>query len=212
MMKIILLGPPGAGKGTQADALTKKLGVPAISTGNILREAVKRGTPIGVKAKAFMDAGELVPDEVIMGIIFERLSESDCQNGYILDGVPRTLVQAEALETQGITLDVVLLINISDDEIIERMSGRRTCTSCSATYHTISNPPRQEDVCDVCGAGLVTRKDDSADTVRNRLVTYHNETEPLIDYYRSKGILKTVGNIQGISEVTAAIFNVLGLQ
>jgi adenylate kinase len=159
-MKLILLGAPGAGKGTQAEVLSKKLGVPTISTGNILRAAVKNGTPIGLKAKAFMDAGALVPDEVIIGIMGERLAEADCAAGYILDGMPRTLPQAEALEAAGVAIDTALSIEISDDEIIERMSGRRSCPSCGATFHVKHAPPKAEDVCDTCGGGLTIRKDD----------------------------------------------------
>ena len=210
-MKMILLGPPGAGKGTQANALMKKLGVPAISTGDILRDAVERGTPTGLKAKSFMDAGELVPDEVIIGIIVDRLEMQDCKNGYILDGVPRTIVQAEALDARGIEIDIVLSIEISDDEIINRLSGRRACPDCKAIYHIEANPPKKDGACDVCGAVLIVRKDDVPDTIRNRLQVYHKETGPLKEYYKSQGKLITVDNIPGVDETTAAIFKALGI-
>jgi len=210
-MKMILLGPPGAGKGTQADALMKKLGIPAISTGDILRDAVKRKTPVGLKAKSLMDAGELVPDEVIIGIVIERISRQDCAGGYILDGVPRTLIQAEALDEQGIELDVVLSIEISDDEILERLGGRRACPDCNSIFHIESKPPEKDGVCDNCGAALIIRKDDEKETISNRLQAYHRDTEPLKEYYRSKGKLKTVDNIPGIAETTVAMFSVLGI-
>jgi len=210
-MKMILLGPPGAGKGTQAEALVKKLNIPAISTGDILRDAVARKTPIGLKAKGFMDAGELVPDEVIIGIVIDRLSRSDCNNGYILDGMPRTLVQAEALDEQGIDLDVVLSIEISDDEILERLGGRRACPDCNAIYHIVSKPPAAEGICDNCGTALIIRKDDKPETIRTRLQAYHKETAPLKEYYKSQGKLKSVNNIQGVAETTAAVLKVLGL-
>jgi len=210
-MKLIFLGAPGAGKGTQAEIVSKKLNIPTISTGNILRAAVKNQTPIGLKAKAYMDAGQLVPDDVIIGIVKERLAEPDCANGYILDGVPRTLVQAEALEDAGVDIDVVLLIDISDEEIVKRMTGRRTCLSCGATYHVISSPPKKEGVCDVCGGELTIRKDDEPETVRNRLAVYHRETEPLVEYYRGKNKLKVVPNRPTIEETTQEVFKVLGI-
>ena len=208
---MVLLGPPGAGKGSQAEVLTKKLSIPAISTGDILRDAVKRETPVGLEAKSYMDAGELVPDKVIIDIVIDRLSKQDCKDGFILDGVPRTAVQAQALNEQGIDIDVALSIEISDDEIIERLGGRRTCPECNNTYHIISNPPKKDGVCDNCGAALVIRKDDDKETIRNRLLTYHNETEPLKEYYKQQGKLKTVNNIPGITETTAAIFMTLGI-
>jgi len=210
-MKMVLFGPPGAGKGTQAEALMKKFGIPAISTGDILRDAVARKTPVGLKAKEFMDAGELVPDEVIIGIVIERISKQDCKNGYILDGVPRTLVQAEALEEQGIEVDVVLSIEISDEEILERLGGRRACPSCGSTHHIIYKPPSKEGICDNCGASLIIRKDDEQETIRNRLQAYHNETSPLKEYYMSHGKLKKVDSVRGIAETTAEVFKVLNL-
>ena len=192
-MKIILLGAPGAGKGTQAEIISKKLGIPTISTGNILRAAVKAGTPIGLEAKSYMDAGKLVPDEVIIGIIQERLAQSDCANGFILDGVPRTIAQAEALDAHGIHFDAVLSLEIADSVIEARMTGRRTCHTCGATYHIVAAPPQQEGVCDKCGGELEQRKDDQPETVKHRLEVYHNETEPLKDYYQAHGVLMSLG-------------------
>ena len=208
-MKLILLGAPGAGKGTQAEILCDRLEIPTISTGNILRAAVKNGTPTGLKAKAFMDAGQLVPDEVIIGIISERLQEDDCKNGYILDGVPRTIAQAEALEKAGILFDAVVSIEISDGTIMNRMSGRRVCESCGASYHVVAVPPKQEGVCDRCGGKLVQRKDDAPETVKSRLDVYHQETEPLKDFYAKRNLLKTVENQSTVEATTAAILKVL---
>lgn len=210
-MKLILLGPPGAGKGTQAEILSKDLAIPTISTGNILRAAVKAGTPIGRKAKAFMDAGKLVPDAVIIGIIRERLEEADCTNGFILDGVPRTIGQAEALDRHGVSFDRVLSIEISDQEIEQRMSGRRVCSGCGAPYHVAAKPPKVEGVCDACGGALVQREDDKAETVRRRLAVYHEETEPLKDYYQAKGILVPVDNQPTIEATTRVIVEALGI-
>lgn len=210
-MKLILLGAPGAGKGTQADILSRLLGIPTISTGNILRAAVKNGTPVGLKAKAYMDAGALVPDEVIIGIIAERLAEPDCAGGYILDGVPRTIPQAEAMEKGGIGIDCAVSIEVADKVIIERMSGRRTCPNCGASFHVVSNPPKQDGVCDTCGAALTIRKDDAPETVRARLETYHRETEPLKAFYEARGKLRSVDNQPTIEATTAAIRKVLGI-
>ena len=210
-MKLILLGAPGAGKGTQADILSAKLGIPTISTGNILRAAVKAGTPIGLKAQSYMQAGQLVPDEVIIGIMRERLQESDCANGYILDGVPRTIAQAEALVAGGVDIDVALSIEIADEVIVERMSGRRTCPDCGASYHVVNSPSRVEGVCDKCGAQLTIRKDDEPEVVKARLVTYHKETEPLKDFYAKLGKLKTVDNQPSIAQTSEEIFRVLGI-
>ena len=209
-MKLILLGAPGAGKGTQAEILCKELNIPTISTGNILRAAIKNGTPTGLKAKSFMDAGKLVPDEVIIGIITERLAEEDCKNGYILDGVPRTIAQAEAMEKAGIVFDAVVSIEISDETIMERMSGRRVCESCGASYHVVAVPPKQEGVCDSCGGKLVQRKDDAPETVKARLEVYHKETEPLKDFYAQRGLLKSVENQPTVAATSQAILHVLG--
>ena len=209
-MKLILLGAPGAGKGTQAEILSKELQIPTISTGNILRAAIKNGTPTGLKAKSFMDAGKLVPDEVIIGIITERLAEEDCSSGYILDGVPRTIAQAEALEKAGITFDAVVSIEISDEAIMQRMSGRRVCEDCGASYHLVAVPPKQEGVCDNCGGKLVQRKDDAPETVKARLEVYHRETEPLKGFYEVRGVLKPVENASSVEETSRAILRVLG--
>ena len=210
-MKLILLGAPGAGKGTQAEILSKKMNIPTISTGNILRAAMKNGTPVGLKAKEYVEKGALVPDEVIIGIIKERLAEPDCANGFILDGVPRTIPQAEALENGGVGIDCALSIEVEDSVIVERMSGRRTCPDCGASFHVVSNPPKTEGVCDACGAALVIRKDDAPETVKARLETYHAETEPLKAFYEARGKLKTVDNQPTIEATTAEIVRALGL-
>ena len=204
-MRLILLGAPGAGKGTQAEILSRELGIPTISTGNILRAAMKAGTEVGLKAKSYVDSGKLVPDDVIIGIIRERLAEPDCKNGYILDGVPRTIPQAQTMEDMGIDIDCALSIEIGDDTFIRRMSGRRTCKNCSQTFHIVNNPPKVEGVCDACGGELTIRKDDAPETVRARLETYHRETEPLKAFYEDRGKLRTVENQPSIEETTAAI-------
>ena len=211
-MKMILLGAPGAGKGTQAEILNKELGIPTISTGNILRAAVKNGTPTGLKAKEYMDAGKLVPDEVIIGVITERLQEEDCAKGYILDGVPRTIAQAEALEKAGIAFDAVVSIEISDEEIMERMGGRRVCEACGSSYHVVAVPPKQEGICDACGGKLVQRKDDDPETVLSRLAVYHKATEPLKAFYTERGLLKAVdGNSDTVPGTNKAILSALGI-
>jgi len=209
-MKLILLGAPGAGKGTQADILKKQLNIPTISTGNILRAAVKNGTPTGLKAKEYMDAGKLVPDEVIIGVISERLQEADCAGGYILDGVPRTIAQAEALEKAGIKFDAVVALEVPDEKIIGRMGGRRVCEACGASYHIVNVPPKKEGVCDVCGGKLVQRKDDDPETVKSRLTEYHKTTEPLKDFYAARGVLKVVEDQPSVEAITAAVLKVLG--
>lgn len=210
-MRLILLGAPGAGKGTQAEILSRILNVPTISTGNILRAAIKNGTPVGLQAESYINAGKLVPDEVIIGIIKERLAEADCKNGYILDGVPRTIPQAEAMEKMGIAIDCALSIEAEDHVIVKRMSGRRTCKDCSATFHVVSNPPKAEGKCDFCGGELTVRKDDAEETVKARLETYHRDTEPLKAFYEARGVLKTVENQPSIEATTAAIKKELGL-
>ena len=210
-MKLILLGAPGAGKGTQAEILSRMLNIPTISTGNILRAAMKNGTPVGLRAKEYVENGKLVPDDVIIGIVNERLAEPDCSNGYILDGMPRTIPQAEALEECGIDIDCALSIEIADEVIVERMSGRRTCRECSQTFHIISNPPQKEGVCDFCGGELTIRKDDAPETVKARLETYHKETEPLKAFYEAKGKLKSVDNQPTIEATTEVIKAALGI-
>ena len=210
-MKLILLGAPGAGKGTQAEILSKKLGIPTISTGNILREAIKNQTETGLKAKAYMDNGQLVPDDVIIGIVSERLAQADCAKGYILDGMPRTIPQAAALEERGIHFDAVVSIEILDEVIESRMTGRRVCGSCGASYHITANPPKVDGVCDSCGGALTIRKDDNAETVKNRLQVFHAETEPLKDFYAKLGILKLVEGNQPIEGATQDILVALGM-
>ena len=210
-MKLILLGAPGAGKGTQADILSKKLNIPTISTGNMLRAAISNGTAVGMEAKSYMDKGQLVPDSVIIGIVKERLAEPDCAKGFILDGMPRTIPQAEALRDNGIDFDAVVSLEISDDEIVERMSGRRVCPKCGATFHVVSNPPKTEGVCDACGEALIIRPDDAPETVQSRLDVYHAQTEPLKDFYAKLGNLRSVENAGSIEAVSQAIFRALGI-
>ena len=207
-MNLILLGAPGAGKGTQAEKICEKLSIPAISTGNMLREAMANGTKMGLKAKSFIDAGKLVPDEVVIGIINERLKADDCKNGFILDGFPRTIPQAEALDNMGVRIDRVIDIEVPDDKIASRLSGRRVCLKCGATYHTAYKKPKQEGICDVCGEKLVQRKDDMPETVLDRLKTYHEQTEPLKGFYEKKGILRVVEGQEEVAD-TALTFRAL---
>lgn len=208
-MNLILLGAPGAGKGTQAEKICEKLSIPAISTGNMLREAMANGTEMGVKAKSFIDAGKLVPDEVVIGIIHERLKQDDCKNGFILDGFPRTIPQAEALDEMGVRIDKVIDIEVADEKIAARLSGRRVCLKCGATYHTAYKKPKVEGVCDACGDALVQRKDDMPETVLDRLQTYHEQTEPLKGYYEKKGILRVVEGQEEVADTTALTFKAL---
>ena len=208
-MKLILLGAPGAGKGTQAEILCDKLNIPTISTGNILRAAVKDGTPMGLKAKSYMDAGALVPDEVIIGIVKERLAQPDCANGFILDGMPRTIAQAEALEKMGVEIGKALNILAVEDLIIRPMAGRRVCAKCGASYHIKNKPSAKEGICDRCGGELVIRKDDEPDTVRDRLKAYHEQTEPLVGYYRERGKLVDIPDQGSIEDTNAYILKLL---
>ncbi len=210
-MNIILFGPPGAGKGTQAEIISKDLSIPTISTGAIIRGAVKDETPMGLSAKKYMDAGALVPDEVVIGIIKERLAKDDCKNGFILDGFPRTVPQAVALDAMGVKIDVVASLEVPDQAIVDRMSGRRVCKTCGATFHTIYNPSAKGEKCDVCDADLLIRDDDKPEVVLNRLVTYHNETEPLKAYYDEKGILKSIDGTKGVEETTGLMKAALGI-
>ena len=193
-MKLILLGAPGAGKGTQAEILSETLAIPAVSTGNIIRAALKNETPMGLAAKSYMDAGNLVPDDIVIGIIKERLAEPDCANGFILDGFPRTIPQAQALEDLGVEIDRVISLEVPDEKIVTRMSGRRVCGECGASYHTEYKKPAVENVCDVCGDPLIRRKDDAPETVQERLRVYHEQTEPLKAFYEKSGKLKLVGD------------------
>ena len=209
-MNLILLGAPGAGKGTQAELLIEKLGIPSISTGNMLREAMKNGTELGKKAKQYMDEGALVPDDLILGIVAERVAQSDCAKGFILDGVPRTLAQAEALDAKGVRIDHVVSIEV-DDEVIEgRMTGRRVCSKCGASYHIEANPPKTEGVCDLCAGELVIRKDDAPETVRKRLEIYHESTEVLKSYYEKQGKLLLIEGNQPIEAANEQILTAIG--
>ena len=209
-MNLILLGAPGAGKGTQAELLMEKLHIPGISTGNMLREAMKNGTPVGEKAKYYMDNGLLVPDEVIMDIVAERVVQPDCANGFILDGVPRTLAQAEALLERGVQIDHVVSIEIDDSVIEGRMTGRRVCSNCGASYHIVANPSKVEGKCDLCGSDLMIRKDDAPETVRRRLVVYHEQTEVLKDFYAGLGKLRLVEGNQTIEGACEDILTAIG--
>ena len=201
-MKLIMLGAPGAGKGTQAEVISEHLNIPTISTGNIIREALKSGTELGMKAKEYMDSGRLVPDEVVIGIIRDRLAQDDCQNGFILDGFPRTIPQAEALDRMGVDIDRVIDIEVADETIARRVSGRRVCPACGASYHVDYKKPTAEGVCDKCGATLVQRKDDHPDTVRERLQVYHDQTEPLKEYYTRCGKLVIVEGQEEVADTT----------
>ncbi len=208
-MKLILLGAPGAGKGTQAEKIVEKFNIPAISTGNIIRAALKNGTEMGLKAKAYMDAGSLVPDEVVIGIIKDRLKEDDCKGGFILDGFPRTIPQAQALEDMGIEIDKVVDIEVPDEKITARLSGRRVCSKCANSYHLLYKKPRVEGVCDACGGELIQRKDDAPETVQARLVEYHEMTEPLKDFYSKLGKLVVVEGQEDVADTTKRVFEAL---
>lgn len=208
-MNLILMGAPGAGKGTQSEKIAAKWNIPAISTGDMLRAAIREGTELGMTAKSFMDAGALVPDDVVIGIIRDYLASDVCKNGFILDGFPRSIPQAEALDEMGVKIDVVLSIEVDDETIVERMSGRRICSGCGASYHVKYKPSEKENVCDKCGASLYIRNDDAAETVKHRLDTYHNQTEPLKSYYDNKGILATVEGQEKVEDTTALVFAAL---
>ena len=207
-MNLILMGAPGAGKGTQSEKISEKWGIPAISTGDMLRAAIKAGTELGVTAKSFMDEGKLVPDEIVIGIIKEYLTSDACKNGFILDGFPRSIPQAEALDAMGVKIDAALSIEVADEKIVERMSGRRVCT-CGASYHTAYKPSQKEGICDKCGAELFIRKDDAPETVLNRLHTYHEVTEPLKAFYAKKGLLLTVEGQEEVADTTRLTFEAL---
>ena len=213
-MKIIMLGAPGAGKGTQAKMIADKYGVPHISTGDIFRANIKNGTELGMEAKKYMDQGLLVPDELTVRILLDRVAQDDCKNGYVLDGFPRTIPQAEVLDCEltklGDHIDYAINVDVPDEKIVKRMSGRRACLTCGATYHIEHVPPKKEGICDVCGSELVLRDDDKPETVKNRLNVYHEQTQPLIDFYTEKGVLKTVDGTVPMEEVFAAITAILG--
>ena len=213
-MKIIMLGAPGAGKGTQAKKIAAKYGIPHVSTGDIFRANIKNGTELGMKAKSFMDAGGLVPDEITIGMLLDRIHEADCANGYVLDGFPRTIPQAEsltkALSERGEAVDYAVNVDVPDENIINRMSGRRACLNCGATYHIVYNPSKKEGICDTCGQQLVLRDDDKPETVKKRLSVYHDQTQPLIDYYKNEGILAEVDGTKDMEEVFQDIVKILG--
>mgnify|MGYP002672534806 CR=1 FL=1 len=208
-MKLILLGAPGAGKGTQAEKICEKYDIPSISTGNIIRAALKNGTEMGLKAKSYMDAGQLVPDDVVIGIIKDRLKEKDCQNGFILDGFPRTIPQAQALVDMGVDIDKVIDIEVPDEAITARLSGRRVCSKCANSYHVLYKKPKVEGVCDACGGELIQRKDDAPETVQARLVEYHEMTEPLKGFYENLGKLKVVEGQEDVADTTKLVFAAL---
>ncbi|SHE71589.1 adenylate kinase [Caloramator proteoclasticus] len=213
-MKIVLLGPPGAGKGTQAKLIVQKYNIPHISTGDIFRKNIKEMTPLGIKAKEYIDKGQLVPDELTVEIVKDRIKEDDCKNGFLLDGFPRTVAQADALNDVlselGTKLDYVINIKVDENNLIERLSGRRVCPKCGASFHVVFNPPKVEGVCDYCGAEVVQRADDSEETVKNRLSVYNKQTQPLIDYYMKNGLIKNINGEQDINDVFEEICNVLG--
>ena len=213
-MKIIMLGAPGAGKGTQAKKIAEKYSIPHISTGDIFRANIKNNTELGQKAKTYMDKGELVPDELVVDLIMDRFKEADCANGYVLDGFPRTIPQAEALDkalaANNEAVDFAINVEVPDENIINRMSGRRACVGCGATYHIQFNAPKVEGVCDTCGEKLILRDDDKPETVKNRLSVYHEQTQPLIDYYTGQGVLKTVDGTKNLDEVFGDIVKILG--
>lgn len=213
-MKIIMLGAPGAGKGTQAKQIAAKYNIPHISTGDIFRANIKEGTALGMEAKSYMDKGQLVPDELTVKILLDRVAKEDCKNGYVLDGFPRTIPQAEVLD-EAVTklsekIDYAINVDVPDENIIRRMSGRRACVKCGATYHIVNVPPKKEGICDACGEALIVRDDDKEETVKNRLTTYHEQTQPLIDYYNGKGILKEVDGTKDMNDVFADIVSILG--
>lgn len=210
-MKLILLGAPGAGKGTQAELICEKLGIPQVSTGNIIRSEIKSGTELGIRVKSLVEAGALVPDSLVIELLKNRIAQDDCKAGFLLDGFPRTIPQAEALE--GIcAVDAVIEIFVPDTAIVRRMSGRRTCPACGATFHVSNKPPVKDGVCDACGAALIVRPDDDPEVVQGRLKVYHDQTEPLIAYYRERGLLKTVDGERPLDEVAAKIYEALGIQ
>jgi len=209
-MRLIILGAPGAGKGTQAEFLSKKLSIPAISTGAIIREAIEKKTPFGIRAKTYIDKGQLLPDDAVIDIIMHRISEPDCKEGYILDGFPRTVSQAKVLDDYGIEIDTALSLEVDDDVIVERLSGRRECSSCRTPYHVVSNPPEVEGICDKCSSPLVAREDDVPEIIASRLAVYHEETAPVKEYYEAKGKLKRVQGGDSVEDTSEAVLEALG--
>ena len=211
-MKITIMGPPGGGKGTQAEKLSEILNVPHISTGAIIRSTIREKTPLGLLAEDYIKKGQLVPDKVAIDMVLERVKEADCENGYILDGFPRTLPQARAMDEIGLEIDVALNLIVQDDVIVKRLTGRRECKACAAPYHVENNPPKKDGVCDRCGGELITRADDVPDTIRERLSVYHNQTEPLIEFYREKELLVNVDGCETIEDTTKAVLEALGVK
>ncbi|MCR4690322.1 MAG: adenylate kinase [Lachnospiraceae bacterium] len=213
-MKLIMLGAPGAGKGTQAKKIAEKYGIVHVSTGDIFRANIKNGTPLGMEAKKYMDAGGLVPDELTVRILLDRVAQDDCKNGYVLDGFPRTIPQAEVLDQEltklGDKIDYAIDVNVPDEAIVERMGGRRACVKCGATYHIVNIPPKKEGICDVCGSELILRDDDKPETVQKRLDVYHEQTQPLVDFYQKKGVLKEVDGTKQMQEIFDEICGILG--
>ncbi len=208
-MKLIMLGAPGAGKGTQAKLISEKLNIPAISTGAIIREAIEEGTQFGKQAKVYIDRGDLLPDEMVIGLVTERLKEDDCKNGFIFDGFPRTLNQAVTMEENGIKIDMALSLEVEDEVIVERLSGRRECSHCRTPYHIVSHPPKKDGVCDECGAPLITREDDNPETILSRLKVYHEKTAPLKEFFEKEGILKKITGKDTIEETTEEVMEAL---
>lgn len=211
-MRLTIMGPPGGGKGTQAELLRDKLGIPHISTGAIIRKAISEKTPLGLQAEEYIAEGHLVPDDVVIAMVKERLQESDCQKGYILDGFPRTIPQAEAMAEMGIELDCALDIEVEDDSIVERLSGRRECKACAAPYHVKYNPPKEEGKCDKCGGELIIRSDDVPETIRERLNVYHKQTEPLKEFYKAKGLIRVAKGCEELSDTTANVMKAIGVE
>lgn len=210
-MKIIIMGPPGGGKGTQAEKLSGILNIPHISTGAIIRNAIREKTPLGILADDYIQKGQLVPDRVAIDMVAERVKESDCENGYILDGFPRTLPQAQAMDEMGISVDAALNLLVDDDAIVNRLTGRRECKACAAPYHVENNPPKKSGICDRCGGELISRADDVPETIRERLSVYHSQTEPLIDFYKEKGLLVNVSGGNSVESTTQAVLKALGV-
>ncbi len=211
-MKFTIMGPPGGGKGTQAEILRERLGVPHISTGAIIRKAISEKTPLGLAAEGYITEGKLVPDDVVISMVKERISEPDCEKGYILDGFPRTIPQAEAMDSMGIDLDFALNIDVDDEAIVERLGGRRECADCAASYHVKYNPPAREGKCDKCGGKLITRSDDVPETIMQRLRVYHEQTKPLEDFYREKGLLRTAKGCEELSDTTSNVMRAVGIE
>ena len=211
-MKLTIMGPPGGGKGTQAEIISETLNLAHISTGAIIRGAIREKSPLGLAAEDYIAKGQLVPDSIVIDMVLKRLGEADCSKGYILDGFPRTIVQAQTLKENGIILDAAINLDVKDEEIVKRLSGRRECKKCATPYHVVANPPKIDGICDKCGAELITRSDDVPETIRQRLDVYHKQTEPLIDFYKNEGVLKNIAGVSTIEETTSAVLKALGVE